>query len=49
MRHTIIDLAGLSAMLILPLVSRAQTSATPGISNAKAAGPAAEPPIQLGV
>jgi len=46
MRHTIIDLAGLSAMLMLPLISRAQTSATSGKGNAKAA---AEPPIQLGV
>src|SRR5215471_7538984 len=49
MRHTIIVLVALSATLMLSLACRAQTSGKSGTSNAKAAQPAAEPPIQSGV
>ena len=49
MRHTLIALVALSAILILPLVGRAQTSAKAGTSKSKAAQQAAEPPIQSGV
>jgi hypothetical protein len=49
MRHTTIALVALSAMLTLSLACRAQTPGKSGTSNANAAQPAAEPPVQSGI
>jgi hypothetical protein len=50
MRHTIIGLVGLFAMIILPLRGYAQTSGKSGTSATETtATAAAEPPVQSGV
>jgi hypothetical protein len=49
MRHNIIGLVLLSSTFILPIESRAQTSAKPEVSKSKEPAPLPEPSIQSGV